>query len=119
MLLLAISTLPRTPHSNEWRIHFHVPLHRSALCTGSIIPTTICSELSIGWQPIRGCGSHLENGNLLRGEVPAPPELKGRDVVRSTLVGPNYDWNPVAAIEVERGLCMRRAGAKTECRMTE
>jgi hypothetical protein len=87
----------RTPHSEEWRIHFHIPLHSPPTPIFSTTADHIVGILDILETEPSLC-SHLEM-ETYTWEV-LPPELKQRDVVSQ--LAAEYDWT--LARLAERGL---------------
>jgi sugar phosphate isomerase/epimerase len=81
------STVPGTEREEEWRIHFHVPLHCGA---SNVFDTTVDHLLGVMdmLQKNPNLCSHVEM-ETYTWEV-LPPELKNRDVV-DQLAG-EYDW---------------------------
>jgi hypothetical protein len=86
-----------TPHSEEWRIHFHIPLHCPATPIFSTTADHIVGILDILQGEPSLC-SHLEM-ETYTWEV-LPPELKQRDVVSQ--LAAEYEWT--LARLAERGL---------------
>ena len=88
---------PLSPHSEEWRIHFHIPLHSPPTPIFSTTADHISGVLDILQSEPSLC-SHLEM-ETYTWEV-LPPELKQRDVVSQ--LAAEYEWT--LARLAERGL---------------
>ncbi|HEY4951798.1 MAG TPA: metabolite traffic protein EboE [Verrucomicrobiae bacterium] len=97
---LACHSSLATRHSEEWRIHFHVPLHAAAAPPFENTNDHLLGVLD--WlQENPDLGSHLEM-ETYTWEV-LPPELKSRSVVDQ--LAAEYDW--ILARLAERGLARR------------
>ncbi len=88
---------PATRHSEEWRIHFHVPLHGPAMPPFDNTNDHLLGALDFLAANLKPC-SHLEM-ETYTWEV-LPPELKARSVVEQ--LAAEYDW--ALARLAERGL---------------
>jgi hypothetical protein len=91
---------PATRHSEEWRVHFHVPLHSPALPPFENTNGHLLGALDFLAANPKLC-SHLEM-ETYTWEV-LPPELKARSVVEQ--LAAEYDWT--LARLAERGLASR------------
>ena len=91
---------PATRHSEEWRIHFHVPLHAPAAPPFENTNDHLLGVLDLLAENPKLC-SHLEM-ETYTWEV-LPPELKSRNVVEQLVA--EYDWT--LARLAERGLANR------------
>ena len=91
------SALP-TPHSDEWRVHFHVPLHSPPTAMFGNTTGHIAGVMDL-LQADPGLCSHLEM-ETYTWEV-LPPEFKSRDVVEQ--LAAEYEWT--LGRLAERGLC--------------
>ena len=89
---------PATRHSEEWRIHFHVPLHAPAAPPFENTKGHLLGVLDLLAENPRLC-SHLEM-ETYTWEV-LPPELKSRSVVEQIVA--EYNW--ILPQLAERGLC--------------
>jgi hypothetical protein len=92
--------LPATGGAEEWRIHFHVPLHASAVQPFENTNDHLLGVLNALAANPSLC-SHLEM-ETYTWEV-LPPELKARSVVEQ--LAAEYDWT--LARLGERGLASR------------
>ena len=90
----------RNPKSEEWRIHFHVPLHAPAAPPFENTNDHLLGVLDLLAENPKLC-SHLEM-ETYTWEV-LPPELKSRSVVDQLVA--EYDWT--LARLAERGLANR------------
>jgi hypothetical protein len=86
-----------TPHSTEWRIHFHIPLHSKPTALFDTTSDHLLGVLDL-LQANPGLCSHLEM-ETYTWEV-LPPELKEPDVVEQVVA--EYNWT--LARLAERGL---------------
>ena len=77
----------RTPHSEEWRIHFHIPLHSPPTAFFENTSDHLLGVLDLLAQNPKLC-SHLEM-ETYTWEV-LPPELKNRSVVDQLVA--EYGW---------------------------
>ena len=98
------SPLP-TPHSDEWRVHFHVPLHSPPTPLFGNTTGHILGVLDL-LQANPGLCSHLEM-ETYTWEV-LPPEFKSWDVVEQLVA--EYDWT--LGRLADRGLCGKANVAK-------
>jgi len=94
-----------TPHSDEWRVHFHVPLHSPPTLLFGNTTGHILGVLDL-LQANPGLCSHLEM-ETYTWEV-LPPEFKSWDVVEQ--LAAEYDWT--LSRLAERGLCGKPNAAK-------
>ena len=94
-----------TPHSDEWRVHFHVPLHSPPTPLFGNTTDHILGVLDL-LQANPGLCSHLEM-ETYTWEV-LPPEFKSWDVVEQ--LAAEYDWT--LGRLAERGLCGKPNVAK-------
>ena len=91
---------PVTRHPEEWRVHFHVPLHAPAVAPFENTNDHLLSVLDLLAANPKLC-SHLEM-ETYTWEV-LPPEFKSRSVVEQLVA--EYDWT--LARLAERGLASR------------
>jgi hypothetical protein len=87
-----------TPHSDQWRVHFHVPLHSPPTAMFGNTTGHIVGVMDL-LQADPGLCSHLEM-ETYTWEV-LPPEFKSRDVVEQ--LAAEYEWT--LGRLAERGLC--------------
>jgi hypothetical protein len=91
---------PATRHSEEWRIHFHVPLHAPAAPPFENTNDHLLGVLDLLAENPKLC-SHLEM-ETYTWEV-LPPELKSRSVVDQLVA--EYNW--ILPQLAKRGLASR------------